>query len=329
MNSEDFRQLLSMPESDILEFKTYFPPSDITARIISAFANTKGGKLIIGVKEGGEIVGIDRPNNTQALLAGALNKITPFLPVTAETIEIDGKSVFVITVFKGKKSPYLIDGKSYQRQGVAITESTVFAPDVYDSAYEAIVTGSYATTQGDGAVTLRENGIHIGGEIAVNHIINNATNVVETHVIGYDRAFERVVGSTSFVLNQLELSYRQTREQSQWWFRASLIAAGIGFTLIGIGVATVYFGQATAGIITSISSVVPNAAAALFFVQSKSANERVDSIESKLSDAREIYAAVEIIETIDDAKSRDKLKAEIVRKALRFEKQGSGSQKAG
>lgn len=324
MNSADIRQLVLMPESDVLEFKTRIPPPDLTARIVSAFANTKGGKLIIGVKEGGEIVGVDDPKNAEILLESALKKISPAVSVDADTIEIDGKYVFVITVFKGKKSPYLTDGKSYQRQGTAITAATVFAPDVYDSAYEAIVTGSYATTQGDGAVALGENGVHIGGDIAVNHIIHNATNVVETHVIGYDRAFERVVGSTSFVLNQLELSYRQTREQSQWWFRASLIAAGIGFTLIGIGVTTVFFGQATAGIITSISSLIPNAAAALFFVQSKSANERVDSIESKLSDAREIYAAVEIIETIDDSKSRDKLKAEIVRKALRLEKQESG-----
>lgn len=164
-----------------------------------------------------------------------------------------------------------------------------------------------------------KDGVYVGGKSEGKIVLDNKI-AVETHVIGYDRAFERVVGSTTFVLNQLELSYQQTREQSQWWFRTSLTAAGIGFTLIGIGVVTVIFGQTTAGIITSISSLIPNVAAALFFIQSKTANERVDAIQSKLSDAREIYAAVEIIETIDDLKSRDKLKAEIVRKALRLEK---------
>ena len=319
MNSEDIRKLLTMPESDVLEFKTHVPEAYLMGRIISAFANTKGGKLIIGVKDGGEIVGIDHPEHVESLLARALKRINPTVSVDADTIEIDGKNIYVITVHKGNNAPYFTFGKSYLRQGSAITEATVFAPDVYSSAYEAVVAGSGAIAQGNGSVAVGKGGVYVGGNSGKDTVAENQ-GTVETHVIGYDRAFERVVGSTTFVLNQLELSYQQTREQSQWWFRTSLIAAGIGFTLIGIGVVSVIFGQTTAGIITSVSSLIPNVAAALFFIQSKTANERVDSIQSKLSEAREIYAAVEIIETMDDLKSRDKLKAEIVRKALRLEK---------
>jgi hypothetical protein len=56
--------------------------------------------------------------------------------------------------------------------------------------------------------------------------------------------------------------------------------------------------------------------AALFFLQSKAANERVDAIQTKLTEAREVQTAVEIANTISDRKSRDRLKTEIVRKTL-------------
>jgi hypothetical protein len=133
------------------------------------------------------------------------------------------------------------------------------------------------------------------------------------------------VGSTTFVLDQLELSYQQAREQAQGWFRFSLIAACVGFVLVGIGVITVIFGQTTAGIRTAISSVIPDVAAALFFVQSKAANERVDTIQTKLTEACEVQTAVEIVNTISDPTAQDNLKAEIVRMALRLEQSASDS----
>jgi hypothetical protein len=146
---------------------------------------------------------------------------------------------------------------------------------------------------------------------------------ITQHVITYDTAFERITGTTNFITNQLDVSYKQTREQAQGWFRFSLIAAGIGFFLIGLGVVAVIAGQVTAGVITAISSIIPNAAAALFFVQSKTANERVDAIQTRLTEAREISSAVEIANTIDDPKSRNNLKVVIVRQVLRLEKRGN------
>jgi len=146
-----------------------------------------------------------------------------------------------------------------------------------------------------------------------------------TPAVPDDMAFDRVVDSAAFVLDQLELSYRQTREQAQGWFRLSLIAACVGFALLGIGVVTAIFGQTTAGIITAMSSVIPDVAAALFFRQSKAANERVDTIQAKLTEAREVQTAVEIVNTMSDPTAQDNLKAEIVRKALRLEQSASDS----
>jgi len=179
--------------------------------------------------------------------------------------------------------------------------------DIRAATQNAIVTGSGAIAST--GVTIGTEGITVGKDVLGRDVI-----------VSYGTAFERVVGSTVSVLNQLELNYKQTREQAQGWFRFSLLAAGTGFVLIGIGVVAVALGYTTAGIITAISSAVPNAAAALFFVQSKKADERVDTITTRLTEARELYTLVEIANTISDIKSQDKLKAEIVRKALRFDK---------
>jgi len=182
-----------------------------------------------------------------------------------------------------------------------------------------------ALTSGEGeVVTVAEKGDTKGDSVkgenmsVDNNVVIGATN----KVLSYDKAYERVIGSTTFVLSQLEISYTQTREQSQSWFRFSLVAAIIGFILVAAGVLAVILGQVTAGVITAISSIIPNAAAALFFAQSRTANKRVDAIQTKLAEAREFLTAVEITNTIEETKARDKLKTEIVRKALRIDAKG-------
>ena len=321
MDKEELRKLVVLPESDMLEFKTHLPNPNLIARLISAFANSKGGKLIVGVREGGEVVGIGEPARAQRALKQATDKISPSIDIQTEVVDLDGKAILVTTIPKGQFPPYLAEGEAFQRKGDRIVRSSVYAPDVSESAYQAVISGSGAVAQGRGGVSAGEGGIAVGGD--VGEVIVGRTAYFD--IIPYETAFERVVGSTTFVLRQLELSYRQTREQSQGWFRFSLIAACVGFVLVGTGVIAVIFGQTTAGVITAISSVVPDVAAALFFVQSRAANGRVDTIQANLTEARDIQTAVEIVNTINDPKARDDLKAEIVRKALRLEQGASDS----
>lgn len=318
MDKEELRELVVLPESDMLEFKTRLPNSNLVARLVSAFANSKGGKLVVGVREGGEIAGIEEPVRAQRVLEQAGDRISPSVDIRADVVDLDGKAVLVATIRKGQFPPYLVGGEAFRRKGDRIVPVSVYAPDVSESAYRAVTSGSGAVAAGSGGVAAGEGGIAVGHDI-LGQVITGIT------FVRYDMAFERVVGSTAFVLDQLELSYRQTREQAQGWFRFSLIAACVGFVLVGIGVIAVIFGQTTAGVIIAISSVIPDVAAALFFVQSKAANERVDTIQAKLTDAREVQTAVEIVNTISDPTAQDNLKAEIVRKALRLKQSASDS----
>lgn len=59
MKSEDLKKLLQQPESKTLEFKVRVPETRLIASNLVAFANTNGGKLIIGVDKNQRIVGVD------------------------------------------------------------------------------------------------------------------------------------------------------------------------------------------------------------------------------------------------------------------------------
>ncbi len=169
----------------------------------------------------------------------------------------------------------MVAGKAYQRVGDrTISIGSTDVPDIQGSVYRAVLGGSDAIAKGVVAIAARDGGIMIGGDVQRDVLITGTSNTV----VSYDRAFERVAGSTAFVTDQLELSYRQTREQAQGWYRMSAFAAGGGFLIVLAGVIAVLVGQVTAGVITSVAGFIPEVVAALFFVQGKDANRRVDEI---------------------------------------------------
>jgi len=115
MNPEELRKLVTQPESEVLEFKVRLPDIMLLATIISAFANTNGGRLIIGVRGNGSIVGLDNLGHARLQIEQVLKIISPSIKVETETINIDGKSVLVVSVPKGNQSPYLAAGRVFQR----------------------------------------------------------------------------------------------------------------------------------------------------------------------------------------------------------------------
>ena len=124
MKPDELRAIIKQPESDVLEFKTRLPDPRLTARLISAFANTKGGTLIVGVKEGGEVVGIDEPTRAQRILEQAAKWISPSVVIQSDIVNLDGRTVLVATIQKGLESPHLVDGQVLQRVGDRITPIT-------------------------------------------------------------------------------------------------------------------------------------------------------------------------------------------------------------
>lgn len=70
-NHDKVRQWVKQGESDTLEFKVQIPDATKAARAICALANTRGGYLVAGIADDGEIVGIVEPDKDKALLTEA------------------------------------------------------------------------------------------------------------------------------------------------------------------------------------------------------------------------------------------------------------------
>ena len=130
MKSEDLKKLLQQPESKTLEFKVRVPETRLIASNLVAFANTNGGKLIIGVDKNQRIVGVDNIEYARQVINQAGNTISPPLEINTQTLGIKGKKVLVVEIPKGDKSPYFAGGQAWQRVGVSnipITSEIIFS----------------------------------------------------------------------------------------------------------------------------------------------------------------------------------------------------------
>ena len=106
-----------MGENKTLEFKESLPKNDSIAKTAVAFSNTSGGKLIIGITDKREIIGIDDENiyDLQDKIASIIfDSCSPNILPEIYTLNIDGKLLLVIEFFRGNLMPYYIkkEGKN-------------------------------------------------------------------------------------------------------------------------------------------------------------------------------------------------------------------------
>lgn len=101
---------------------------------VSAFANGRGGKLIFGVKEDNEVLGIDDyqkdSENISEIIKTKMDSIPEF---DMEIEEVEGKIILILNIYQGKNTPYfVVDAGSrtaYKRvgnQSVPVTRIDLF-----------------------------------------------------------------------------------------------------------------------------------------------------------------------------------------------------------
>lgn len=103
-------------ESQNIEYKSTLPDkSEKYMETIVAFANTQGGKLIVGVDDQTlEIVGVKNVELFQ-VMDGIANAVSdsciPQIIPDIEPLTVDGKTVIVVSVEAGKNRPYYLKSK--------------------------------------------------------------------------------------------------------------------------------------------------------------------------------------------------------------------------
>ena len=114
MNKNRLLIVMHLGESQTVEFKTSFQKEIIET--IVAFANTEGGHILIGVNDHGDAVGIKTTNETfkewiNQIKVGTQPNIIPEI----EEIEVDGKTVGLITVQENPVKPVAYKNRYYKR----------------------------------------------------------------------------------------------------------------------------------------------------------------------------------------------------------------------
>lgn len=97
MYPEELERLIRQGESQEVEFKSSTPAPQDIARHIAAFANTNGGALVLGVREPGEIVGVDE-QRARGAIETARQYLSPVPEMKIHSPNIHGHVVVVAQV---------------------------------------------------------------------------------------------------------------------------------------------------------------------------------------------------------------------------------------
>lgn len=92
--------LILQGENQQLDFKHSISDSKKIARSLAAFANTNGGKLLVGVRDNGSIAGVQSEEEFYMVQAAADLYCNPPVSFVSRVWDIKGKSVLEITVEK-------------------------------------------------------------------------------------------------------------------------------------------------------------------------------------------------------------------------------------
>ncbi len=113
-------ELIRKRESEDLEFKESLGELREIIETVVAFANRSGGKILIGVKDNGEIIGVDIGKGTlENLINNIINSTEPPIYPSVSVENLRGKDVIVIDVPSGANKPYFYRGRAYIRVGRA------------------------------------------------------------------------------------------------------------------------------------------------------------------------------------------------------------------
>lgn len=107
-NDPETELLLRIKEGEGLhqDFKYAITDSKKIAKSLSAFANTDGGSLLIGVKDNGRIAGANPDEEYYMIESAATLYSQPRVDFDAVLWEVDGKQVLEIVIPKGDNPPY-------------------------------------------------------------------------------------------------------------------------------------------------------------------------------------------------------------------------------
>lgn len=108
-------------EKHDLEFKEKI--SKTFLKTVSAFSNYNDGKIIFGINDYGDIIGLEVTDEECLKIENMINDtLDPVPNYKLEIKGLHGKNIIILNIFKGKNTPYYYKGKAYRRSDTSTLE---------------------------------------------------------------------------------------------------------------------------------------------------------------------------------------------------------------
>jgi len=207
-----------------------------------------------------------------------------------------------------EKKPRAVEGARAISQE-AVSGSVIVTGD------NNVQVGSGGVAVGRGAVAAGEGGVVVGGDIHGEIFIHEGP----PHVLSQDQAFERIGAAVRSNLGQLERNIEKARTESSQFFKLTLVFASLGFLIVLAGVVLLLAEQVAAGIVSTLSALIPEVTAALFFKKDQELRVTIERYHQHVLDSQRLLTMIDVAETVKGETERDALKKQIVWKALDIE----------
>ena len=114
------------------DFKFAISDARKIAKSISAFSNTEGGRLLVGVKDNGKIAGVRSEEEIYMIEAAAQMYCTPEVNISNKIFRVQGKDVLEVSIEESKNKPVCaIDENNKPWAYVRINDENILADTVF------------------------------------------------------------------------------------------------------------------------------------------------------------------------------------------------------
>ena len=126
------QSLINEGEHQQQDFKYRVSDARKLAKSVSAFANTDGGRLLIGVRDDGHMSGVRSEEEIYMMHQAAYRYCRPEASIKFDTYHVDGRTIVVATVPPSDKRPVCaLDEEDKPRAYIRIADENIVASPVH------------------------------------------------------------------------------------------------------------------------------------------------------------------------------------------------------
>lgn len=148
-------ELIAQGEHQQQDFKYKIQDAVKLAKSVSAFANTDGGRLLIGVRDDGHLSGVKSAEEIYMMEKAAKTCCRPASDITFETLHADGRNIVIATIPKAVRLPiYALDENGKRTAYIRIKDENIVASPVHLEIWKQDRASTVITAYGETETTM-------------------------------------------------------------------------------------------------------------------------------------------------------------------------------